>query len=222
MFPSTRLKSPNGPRGSTKCLRPSGWGAFGFGLRSSLLTYLSIDTLVARALPKTKIPANAAPFRLFSRALKHSGILLLSLLFSTLCFAESKPPQVFLRIYTQTDANGSPNSIIPIQLTQPDDQIYVSAIPEASEKDLLGITAAPGAAGGAILHFNEHAGMNLDAATSQGDGKIMVVVLDGRVIYSPMIDTTIKNDLLIPRGILPQEFSLLQAVAKQNLHDLKR
>jgi len=154
--------------------------------------------------------------------LKRSGILLVYLLFSTLCFAGSKPPQIYLRVYTQTDSNGSPNSIIPIQLTQPDDQIFVSAIPEASEKDLIGIVPAPGAAGGAILHFNEHAGMNLDAATSQGDGKILVVVLDGRVIYSPMIDATIKTDLLIPRGILPQEFSLLQAVAKQNLHDQKR
>ena len=112
--------------------------------------------------------------------------------------------------------------MIPIQLTQPDEQIFVSSIPEATEKDLLGIVPAPGAAGGAILHFSDHAGMNLDAATSQGDGKVLVVVLDGRVIYSPMIDTTIKTDILIPRGIMPQEFSLLDALAKQNLHDLKR
>jgi len=156
--------------------------------------------------------------------LKRSGIPLSSFLFlflfSTLglCFGGSKPPQIYLRVYTQTDSQGSPNSIIPIQLTQPDDQIF--AIPEATEKDLLGIVPAPG--GGAILHFNEHAGMNLNAATSQGDGKIMVVVLNGRVIYSPMIDATLKTDLLIPRGIQPQEFSLLQAVAKQNLHDQKR
>ena len=56
------LESHNGPRRSEEHSCPPGWGAFGFGLRSSLLTYLSIDTLVARALPKGKIPANAAPF----------------------------------------------------------------------------------------------------------------------------------------------------------------
>jgi len=156
--------------------------------------------------------------------LKYSRILLFSLLFCTSCFAGSKPPQLSLRIYTQTDSSGSPNSVIPVQLTQPDQQIFVSAIPEATEKDLIGVAPSPGESGtvGAILHFNAHAGMNLDAASTQGDGKILVVVLNGRVIYSPMIDTNLKNDLLIPRGISPQEYSLLQALAKQNLHDQNR
>jgi len=156
--------------------------------------------------------------------LKSSRFLLFFLLLAAPCLAGSKPPQIFLRVYTQTDSQGSPNSMIPVQLTQPDEQIFVSSIPEATEKDLIGVDASPGGNGtvGAILHFSAHAGMNLDAATSQGDGKILVVVLNGRVVYSPMIDMGLKTELLIPRGILPQEFSLLQAVAKQNLHDQKR
>jgi hypothetical protein len=154
-------------------------------------------------------------------AWKRLGVGLLCLAAWTVNFAGSKPPQVILRVYIQTDAQQSGSQrTLPVQLTDPDQLIYINAIPEATERDLVGIDVEQGEHGqiGALLHFNAHAALALDTSTMQADGKILVVMLDGRIIYTPMIDTTVKRgELLVPRGFTQQEIGLLAALAKENL-----
>ncbi|MDE1169652.1 MAG: hypothetical protein PW734_00340 [Verrucomicrobium sp.] len=135
-------------------------------------------------------------------------------------WAGAKPPSVSLRICLETEGAGSSNQSVPVQLQNPDQTVYVNPAPEASERDLVGAEAysGPGGEQGALLHFNRHAAIALSSATMQHEGKILVVFLDGRIVYAPVIDAALSSgDFLIPRGVLPEEIALLQAQAKENL-----
>jgi hypothetical protein len=53
--------------------------------------------------------------------------------------------------------------------------------------------------------------------TIQDEGRIMVVILNGRIIYAPIIDTVLGNGILtIPRGVLPAEIPELNELVKKN------
>jgi hypothetical protein len=159
------------------------------------------------------------------RPLPRPALLLLCLAAWLVGFDGSKPPQVYFRIYTQTDDQGNTNRTMSVHVINPEQQIFVSTIPEATEKDIFGIEpfAADGGTMGAVFHLNAHAALNVDAATTQYDGKILVFALNGRVLYNPIIDSIVSDGILrVPRGITPQEIALLQAVVKQNLHEMKR
>ncbi len=132
-------------------------------------------------------------------------------------------PTVSLRICVQVDAQSGATAsrqTVPVRLSDPDQIIYIHAQPEVSEGDLTGVEPYVAIAGqnGAILHFTPHAAINLNAATQQNDGRILVVILDNRVVYSPVIDGAIPGtDFIIPRGVLPAEYTALQEVVKRNL-----
>jgi preprotein translocase subunit SecD len=60
--------------------------------------------------------------------------------------------------------------------------------------------------------------VNLSAATAQNQGRLLVVILDGQVIYAPVIDMQITSgELDIPHPIPAQIVELLQGVARQNV-----
>jgi hypothetical protein len=126
------------------------------------------------------------------------------------------PPQVMLRIHVQTTGEGSsPMEVSRIQVPPDGDTILIRSIPELSEGQLIG---AEQDNDGLHLQFN-HVGMvNLNAATAQNQGRILVVLIDGNVIYAPVIDMQITNGQLdIPHPIPPVILQLLQEVAKENL-----
>jgi hypothetical protein len=137
--------------------------------------------------------------------------------------AGAPAPQVNLRICVQVDAqSGATGSkqTAPIRLSNPDEVIYIKSLPEVTERDLVGIEPYSGVAGetGAIFHFSSHAAIELNNTTLQNEGRILVVLLDGRPIYSPVIDAPLNSgDFVVPRGVLPAEMTELQKVIKENL-----
>ena len=100
------------------------------------------------------------------------------------------------------------------------ENIQVRTLPEASETQLIDVQQD---ANGLRLKFNHIAQVNLSAVTAQNQGRILVVVLDGQVIYAPIIDLQITNgELDVPRQMPANIVALLQAVAKENVRQASR
>jgi hypothetical protein len=140
------------------------------------------------------------------------GLLLLTFLPA---HAGKTPPKVTLRIHIQTTGEGQSTLEVTHLRVPPDGQdILVRALPEVSEIELLD---AEQDADGLHLRFNHTGTVDLNAATAQNQGRILVVLIDGVVVYAPTIDMQINTgELTIPHQIPASILALLQEVAKQN------
>lgn len=91
-----------------------------------------------------------------------------------------------------------------VSLFNPPEKIAIQSLPELSEKDLRKVT--PRSDGTVLLEFDDFGRTKLDVATSTGRGLIMVVIVNGRVVYAPRIDIVLQNGcLLLPAGSLTPE-----------------
>ena len=126
------------------------------------------------------------------------------------------PPKIILRIHVQTTGEGQSNlEATPIQLPPDGEQILIRALPEVSETQLV---SAEQDAGGLHLKFNHSGQVSLSAVTAQNQGRILVVLIDGQVIYAPNIDEQITDgELDIPHPVPAAILQLLQELAKENL-----
>ena len=158
-------------------------------------------------------------YRMTSRGLLAAlfiPLLLLGLILPTPLHAGGDKPKLVLRIYTQNEDPAARS--MPLNLTDPDQQIHINIDPEASERDLEAVEPYVSGNGetGAILHFSRHSGLLLNAATMEKMGKILVVSLNGRIVYSPVIDTPLNETLVVPKGVTPQDMILLNEAVKEN------
>jgi len=130
--------------------------------------------------------------------------------------AGHSPPKVVLRVHVQTTGEGqSALAVTTLTIPPNGEQIMVRTLPEVTEKDLVD---AQQDTSGLHLKFNHVGQVNLSAVTAQNQGRILVVVLDGYVIYAPNIDEQIINgELDIPRQINSQVLQFLQEVARRNV-----
>ncbi len=146
------------------------------------------------------------------------GLLLLTFLPAQ---AGKTPPKVTLRIHVQTTGEGQSTLEVAHVRVPPDgEDILVRAIPEVSEGQLVD---AEQDADGLHLRFNHTGTVDLNAATAQNQGRILVVLIDGVVLYAPTIDTQISNgELDIPHPIPANILQLLQQVAAQNVRQINK
>ena len=147
--------------------------------------------------------------------------LLLALVLFSPARAGSDPPQVTLRIHVQTSGEGlSAQEATTIPIPPNGEQIQVRTLPEASERDLVAVEQD---AGGLHLQFNHVGTVNLNAVTAQNQGRILVVLIDGRPFYAPMIDEQISNGRIdIPHQVPAQIYALLQQFVARNLKEAAR
>ena len=146
------------------------------------------------------------------------GLLLLTFLPAR---AGHTPPKVTLRVHVQTTGEGqSPMEVGSIRIPPQGEEILIRAIPEVSEIQLVDVQQD---ADGLHLRFNHTGTVDLDAATAQNQGRILVVIIDGQVVYAPTIDMQITNGVLdIPHPIPAPIVQLLQNVAKKNVRQINR
>jgi SecDF, P1 head subdomain len=149
--------------------------------------------------------------------------LLAGLLFLTFLPAHAghTPPKIFLRIHVQTSGSGqSAMEVTTIKIPPSGQEIMIRTLPEVSEKNLVGIAQDET---GLHLTFDHVGKVNLDAVTAQNQGRILVVLIDGFVIYAPIIDEQISNGQLdIPRQVTPQVLALLQDLVQQNIRQANK
>jgi len=144
--------------------------------------------------------------------------LLAGLLFLTFLPARAghSPPKILLRIHVQTTGAGqSPLAIMTVSLPPDGETIQVRTLPEATEQQLVAVRQDDA---GIHLLFNHEGQVALNAVTAQNEGRILVVLLNGIVVYAPIIDEQISNgELDLPRHFPPQVVELLQEEAKRNV-----
>jgi len=147
------------------------------------------------------------------------GILFLTFLPAR---AGHSPPKVILRVHVQTPGEGqSPLEVTTLSLPPNGERIQVRTLPEVTEHDLVDVRQD--ASGVVHLLFNHVGQVNLSAVTAQNQGRILVVLIDGQIVYAPIIDEQITNgELDLPRPINPQVLQLLQEVARKNVRQAAR
>jgi len=131
--------------------------------------------------------------------------------------AGSSAPQVFLRVNIQTAGEGqSPLEVMSMNLPPNNEEILVRRLPEVTEKNLIGVQQD--ASGAVHLQFNHEGQVNLSAVTAQNQDRIMVVTVNGYVVYAPVIDEQITNgELVLPHQLTPALIQQLQETAARNV-----
>ncbi len=131
-------------------------------------------------------------------------------------------PKIFLRVNVQTTGEGQSNlEVATIPIPPNGEQIQVRALPEVTEQELIGVRQD--ASGATHLQFNHTGQVALSVVTAENQNRILIVTINGYVVYAPVIDEQITTgELVIPRALGPQVVQLLQETVQKNLREAKR
>jgi len=138
--------------------------------------------------------------------------------------AAEKPP-VLLRVHLQAPEGAKGMVTVPITLLNPPETIAIRNIPEISEKEIQRVRTMVD--GTVVVELDEFGKTKLEIATNTGRGLILVVIVNGRVVYAPVVDTSlVQGALALPAGsILPEEIQALNEARNkeraQKLSDLR-
>ena len=117
--------------------------------------------------------------------------------------AAEKPP-FLLRIHLQATEGAKGSTSALITLYQPNETIAIQSLPEVTEKEILKVSTRVD--GTVLVEFNDFGRTKLEVGTSTGRGSILVVIINGRVVYAPRIDTVITSgSILLPSGSMAME-----------------
>jgi len=118
--------------------------------------------------------------------------------------AAEKPP-VLIRVHLQAPEGAKGDVSVSVSLFNPPEKVAIQSLPELTEKDLRKISTRTD--GTVLLEFDDFGKTKLEVATSTGRGLIMVVIVNGRVVYAPRIDTVLtRGCLLLPAdSVTPEE-----------------
>ena len=143
-------------------------------------------------------------------------LLLLFLAGLVPAMAGSSPPKVIMRVYVQTNEGLPETEARPVAIPPDNEIIQVRTLPELTEQEL---TAVETDTSGAVhLHFNHTGQVDLNVCTSENQGRILVVMVDGYIVYAPTIDEQVSSgELILPHPLQPEIVKLLQDTAAQNV-----
>ena len=117
--------------------------------------------------------------------------------------ATPKPPLLF-RVHLQAPEGSKGQVSVPVTLFNPSQTISIQSLPEVSEKEIRKVSTRVD--GSILVEFTDFGQTKLEVGTSTGRGLIMVVIINGRVVYAPRIDTVLVNGcLLLPAGSITLE-----------------
>lgn len=130
-------------------------------------------------------------------------------------WAGSPAPKVYMRFHVQANEVLPKDQLVPIQLLNPPQLIYVRKFPEVTERHFQSIERLPN---GAVLIQLSGLGTNLlDAATSNNLGLVLVVLCNGRVLYDAVIDVPLRDGrFIIPGGMTDEEVAAFQELIRRN------
>ena len=135
--------------------------------------------------------------------------------------AAEKPP-VLLRVHLQAPEGAKGMVTVPVTLLNPPETIAIRNLPEVSEKDIRSVRSLPD--GTVVVEFDDFGKTKLEVATNTGRGLILVVIVNGRVVYAPTIDTNLtRGALALPAGAIlaPEIEALNDAKNKERAQKLK-
>jgi predicted Abi (CAAX) family protease len=143
-------------------------------------------------------------------------------LFLVPAHAGHSPPKIVLQIFVQTSGEGlSTSQATSIAIPPNNEIIQIRSLPEITERNL--VDAQADASGAIHLRFDHIGQVVLSTFTAQNQNRIMVIMLNGYIIYAPIIDEQITSgELIIPHPIKPEALQLLQKTAQKNVQKAAR
>ena len=139
--------------------------------------------------------------------------------------AAPKPPVLF-RVHLQAPEGAKGQVSVPVTLFNPAETISIQTIPEVSEREVRKVSTRLD--GSILVEFTDFGQTKLEVGTSTGRGLILVVIVNGRVVYAPRIDTVLTSGcLLLPAGSITLEEMAqingdVEHAKEQRLKDLPR
>ena len=135
----------------------------------------------------------------------NSARIVLPLLAGLLIWIGAAPkPPVLLRVHLQAPEGAKGQVSVPVTLFNPAETISIQTIPEVSEKEIRKVSTRVD--GTILVEFTDFGQTKLEVGTSTGRGLILVVIVNGRVVYAPRIDTVLTSgSLLLPAGSITVE-----------------
>jgi hypothetical protein len=145
--------------------------------------------------------------------------LLIAIIAALPAHAGSKPPQIFLHANVQTSGEGlGPTQATNIPLPPNGEMIQIRFLPDFTERNIIDVKTDE--KGSVYLYLDHQGKVNLDAVTGENQGRILVITINGYVVYAPVIDEQISNGIfVIPHPLPPEVIQLLQQTAKRNVKD---
>lgn len=117
--------------------------------------------------------------------------------------AAEKPPAL-LRVHLQAPEGAKGQSSIPVTLFDPAETIAIRSLAEVTEKDVRKVQKRLD--GTTLVQLDDFGRTKLEVATSTSRGLILVVIVNSRVVYAPLIDTVIsKGAFILPAGAISDQ-----------------
>jgi preprotein translocase subunit SecD len=140
---------------------------------------------------------------------------------ATFCRAGGDRPTVSVRFYVQAINDIDKDHVFAVTLTNPPQMIYINKKPELTERDVNAVEILDDKR--VLLHFDGEGSRKLESLTQAYRGLKLVVVVDGRVVYAPVIDVILtQGKFLIPDGMTTQEAINLKVMAEIKRRSLKK
>ena len=131
--------------------------------------------------------------------------------------AMSQKSEVSVRFHTETNPNDGEAFAIPVNLVYQRKQVYLSRIPDFSEKQIDRILPFPAKDGswGCVFKLNPQGRIRLETMSGQVRGTALVIFIATKhghhQVADLIIDRTVSDGIItIPRGLTEYEVSLLK------------
>ncbi|HWL54202.1 MAG TPA: hypothetical protein VNQ90_17305 [Chthoniobacteraceae bacterium] len=139
--------------------------------------------------------------------------LFLPLLALMFVAAAKKPPAFNIRFHLQaSEADGEP-FVTRLPIHDGRGPAFIKKVPEITEHDIVAIfpfTAADGTYG-CTLKLTVHGRISLDSTSVEARGRVLVCIINGRVVTAMMIDKRVSDGILtVPSGLTASDVDQLE------------
>lgn len=129
------------------------------------------------------------------------------------CVAGAKRPVLDIRIHAEGLASEAPTFAIPAKLLD-GRPVYLQRLPliTQSEIDAIYPFAAADGTQGVYLKLSMHGARLLQQFTMSQHGKLLIVMLNGRMVSNLLVDRPIDDGIVcIPRSLTQEDITLLSS-----------
>jgi len=145
-----------------------------------------------------------------------------------LCVAGAKKPTIDLRVHAEGTEAEAPTFAIPATLLN-GRPAFLQRMPLATQSEIEAVYpfAAADGSQGVYLKLGAHGSRLLQQHTMSQQGKMLVVMLNGRMVSNLLVDRPIADGIVaIPRGLTQEDIAVLTSsfpvLGQQNSTKKKR
>jgi len=119
-----------------------------------------------------------------------------------------------LTFNVEANAQDSSTFSMPVPLKNLNRQAYIEKMPSITEREIESIYpfAAPDGTMGCTFRLDNHGRMWLDTVSVENNGKALVAIMSGRIVFDMLIDKRVSDGIItISSGLTNEEISILKS-----------